>query len=112
MPYAIRQFACPDCGQIVHKRAPEAATVRCLEHAIARSIDCMRQMREHRGPIWTKYLIMRGDAAEQMASKSGIVYRRYLAGLINFAYRELQRLGDTELPMPDAARWRPGQEHE
>lgn len=55
MPYKLREFACVGCGEVVERNRPAGAEVRCITCAIARSVECMRQMKARSGPFYQRW---------------------------------------------------------
>lgn len=55
MPYKLRVFECIGCGDLVERNRPAGAEVRCINCAIARSVESMHQMRTRSGPFYQKW---------------------------------------------------------
>lgn len=55
MPYKLRVFECAGCGGPVERNRPAGAQVRCINCAIERSIENLRQLRAHSGPFYEKW---------------------------------------------------------
>lgn len=55
MPYALRTFACTDCGEPVQWRRPAGSRQRCHPCGIKYSAEVQRQLAAHEGPIWEKW---------------------------------------------------------
>lgn len=67
MPYKLREFTCIGCGEVVERQAPAASEQRCINCAIARSVENIRQLRRKCGPMYQRWLagITAGVAREQ-----------------------------------------------
>lgn len=63
MPYKLRTFGCVECGQLVERNRPAGAQVRCINCAIARSVEVMRQMKAKSGPFYERWAKALGVAA-------------------------------------------------
>lgn len=71
MPYGLRTFTCPDCGEQVERRAAEGATVRCTRDAIKFSAEVQRQLHNHEGPYWEKWKWRYAASARRLIASPG-----------------------------------------
>lgn len=67
MPYKLRTFECSGCGDLLERRAGADTKVRCINCAIARSVDNMVQLRRKVGPLYQRWVegITAGVARER-----------------------------------------------
>lgn len=55
MPYSEKLFACVTCGAAVFARRPASWEARCINCAIERSIENVRQMRSRDGAFYQRW---------------------------------------------------------
>lgn len=72
MPYMLRTFECPDCGQLVGRRARAGTQVRCANCGIARSVENMRQLHARSGPFYERWANALAKAAARQQQYAAI----------------------------------------
>lgn len=69
MPSPLRCFECVECGDPVFRAKPQGTEVRCIEHATARAVANMQQIRHRRGPFYDKWAAGMARAADAAAAR-------------------------------------------
>lgn len=79
MPYALRDWTCPDCGKGHRRRGPAGTPMRCHPCSIAYAAECSRQMAAKSGPAWDTWVFRSLAAARRMAKDDRPVRARRAA---------------------------------
>jgi hypothetical protein len=96
MPYRIRVVQCTGCGRKMEGRFSPTPPHRCLRCTTEAFAGHLTDLHNHRGVAYAKSLVAGEATRRALASRSGPLYERWVAGRRAAAQRELDELGGTE----------------
>lgn len=66
--YALRPFCCRHCGAVVVDNKKRRRKLQCLECAIGRQGDSVRQLIAHQGPYYDRWLAATVAGLQRLAT--------------------------------------------